>query len=64
MVVKLLLDSRFTFSFFFAEYDNALDVFFPDHPPEVIGSVSEGTLSGNVCSLLPVTLKFEVHTIR
>ena len=42
--------------FSFAEHDNALDFLFPDHPPEVIDSVWEGTLSGNVGSFLPVAL--------
>ena len=54
---KLIFYLRYLPHFFsFAEHDDALDFFFPDHPPEVIDSVWEGALSGDVCAFLPVTL--------
>ena len=40
-----------------AQHDNTLHLLFPHHPPEVIDSVWEGTLSCYVGSLLPVTLQ-------
>ena len=47
------------FFFCLAQHNNTLDLVLPHHPPEIINSVWEGTLSGNIRTLASVTLSHE-----
>ena len=47
------------FFFCLAQHDDTLDLVLPHHPPEIINSVWEGTLSGNIRTLTSVTLSHE-----
>ena len=62
--VEANIKTYITIFFIPAEHDNALHLLFPHHPPEVINSVWEGSLSGYVGSFLSVTLHVETRSLR
>ena len=46
----------------FGEHDHYSGVVFPQHPPEVLRSLCQWTLGGNVASLLPAHTHTHTHT--
>ena len=41
------------------QHDDTLGLVLPHHPPEIVNSVREGTLGGNIRTLASVTLSHE-----